>query len=229
MWCSAKAKSFRRRFSLSISHINLSKLVNLLTSALFFHSIHIVLLGLFFSPLVALLSQLVLNCKQIFISFRSCFVEQSPISHYNKVTVTIVNFRVNERSNNGAGSSLINSLRISLRSRILWTHDLETAKICCANDIFLSQMTLRLRAESASEKMTLLGRWMVGLLSLESCCGRPKIRNSVLEGLKLRDRKLEDIQLDMIVTVFSRWVSVSERNPEQRTIREVEYHSIVCC
>jgi len=24
--------------------------------------------------------------------------------------------------------------------------------------------------------MTLLGRWTVGLLSLESCCGRPKIR-----------------------------------------------------
>jgi len=34
---------------------------------------------------------------------------------------------------------------------------------------------------------------MVGLLSLESCCGRPKMRNSVLAGL--RDRKLDDIQL----------------------------------
>jgi len=32
---------------------------------------------------------------------------------------------------------------------------------------------------------------MVGLLSLKSCCGRPKTRNSVLEGL--RDRKLEDM------------------------------------
>jgi len=32
---------------------------------------------------------------------------------------------------------------------------------------------------------------MVGLLSLDSCCGRPKMRNSVLEGL--RDRKLDDI------------------------------------
>jgi len=30
---------------------------------------------------------------------------------------------------------------------------------------------------------------MVGLLSLESCCGRPKIRNAVLEGL--RHRKLQ--------------------------------------
>jgi len=37
---------------------------------------------------------------------------------------------------------------------------------------------------------------MVGLLSLESC-GRPKIRNSVLEGL--RHRKLDDIQLDTLV------------------------------
>jgi len=32
---------------------------------------------------------------------------------------------------------------------------------------------------------------MVGLLSLESCFGRPKMRNSILEGF--RDRKLDDI------------------------------------
>jgi len=43
---------------------------------------------------------------------------------------------------------------------------------------------------------------MVGLLSLESCCGRPKIRNSVLE--RLRDRKLDDMQLDTLVIIFSR-------------------------
>jgi len=30
----------------------------------------------------------------------------------------------------------------------------------------------------------------VGLLSLESCCGRPKMRNSALEGL--REWKLKD-------------------------------------
>jgi len=46
----------------SLSHINLSKLVNLHTSALLFHSLHIVVLGLpLFSPLVALLSPLVLK------------------------------------------------------------------------------------------------------------------------------------------------------------------------
>jgi len=33
-------------------------------------------------------------------------------------------------------------------------------------------------------------------------CGRPKVRNSVLEGLI--NRKLEDIQLDTLVIVFSR-------------------------
>jgi len=38
---------------------------------------------------------------------------------------------------------------------------------------------------------------MLGLLSLESCCGRPKIRNSVLEGLG--DWILEDTQLDTLV------------------------------
>jgi len=31
---------------------------------------------------------------------------------------------------------------------------------------------------------------MAGLLSVKSCCGRPKMRNSVSEGL--RDRKLAD-------------------------------------
>jgi len=45
-----------------LSHINLLKLVNLLTSTLLFHSLHIVLLGLFLlSHLVVLLSPLVLK------------------------------------------------------------------------------------------------------------------------------------------------------------------------
>jgi len=39
--------------------------------------------------------------------------------------------------------------------------------------------------------VTVLGRWMIRLLSLESCCRRPKIRDSVLEGL--RERKFVDI------------------------------------
>jgi len=44
----------------SLSHINLSQLVNLLTSALFFHSLHIVVMGLpLLSPFVDLLSPLV--------------------------------------------------------------------------------------------------------------------------------------------------------------------------
>ena len=50
-------------------------------------------------------------------------------------------------------------------------------------------MTPRLRAEWTGDKVTLLGRWMIGLLSLESCWGRPMRRNSVLEGF--RERKLD--------------------------------------
>jgi len=58
----------------SLLHINLWKLVNHLTSTLFVHTLNIVLLGLLFlSPLLVLLSPLVLKCKQIC----SCFVEQS--------------------------------------------------------------------------------------------------------------------------------------------------------
>jgi len=42
---------------------------------------------------------------------------------------------------------------------------------------------------------------MVGLWSLECCYGRSKMRNSGLEGLS--DKKLEDIQLNTLVIVFS--------------------------
>jgi len=90
-------------------------------------------------------------------------------------------------------------LRVRLRSRILRKHDLEIEEICWTNDRFLSKMTPILRAESTGESMTLLGRWMVGLLSWESCCSTSKIRNSVLEGL--RDRKLDDIQL-----TINKWI-----------------------
>jgi len=64
----------------------------------------------------------------------------------------MVNFRMNERSSNGAGSSLINIVvRIRLiRSRIFRKHDLQIEEICCANERFLSKMTPRLRAESLS-------------------------------------------------------------------------------
>jgi len=94
---------------------------------------------------------------------------------------------MNEGSSYGADSSLINNIMNT--SRILWKHDLEVEEICCANDIFLSKKTPRLRAETTGKSMTLLSRLMLGLLSSESCYGRPKTRNSVLEGL--RDRKLE--------------------------------------
>jgi len=58
----------------------LSKLVNLLTSALFFHSLHIIVLGLLLlSPLVAFLSPLVLKLQIDLIIILLLFVEQFPI------------------------------------------------------------------------------------------------------------------------------------------------------
>jgi len=75
---------------------------------------------------------------------------------------------------------------------------------------YSSKMTPRLRAESTVESMTLLSRWMLRLPSLESCCGRPKMRNSVLEGL--RDRKLGNILLATLVIVCSRWVMLWEKS-----------------
>jgi len=62
---------------------------------------------------------------------------------------------------------------------------------------------------------------MNGLLSLESCCGRPKMSNSVLEGL--RDRKLEDIQLDTLVIVFSWWVILWEKSRAENDKRSNYY------
>jgi len=88
--------------------------------------------------------------------------------------------------------AMVQAVVWAIVSRIFRKYDLEIEEIYCANERFLSKMTARLRAESTRESMTMLGRWMVGLLSLESCCGRPKMRNSVLEGLI--DRKLGDIQ-----------------------------------
>jgi len=102
------------------------------------------------------------------------------------------------------------ALRIRLRFRILRKRDLKIKEICCANNRFLSKITPRLRKELTGESMTLLGRWMVWFLSLESYCGRLKMRNSVLEGL--RDRKLDDIQLDMLFMVFSRRVMLWEKS-----------------
>jgi len=58
--CTRQMRESNTKFSLSFTYK--SKLDNLLTSALFFHSIHIVVLGLpLLSPLVVLLSPLVLK------------------------------------------------------------------------------------------------------------------------------------------------------------------------
>jgi len=44
-------------------------------------------------------------------------------------------------------------LWIRPQSRIMRKYDLETAKICCGNDRFLSKITLRLWAERKDEKL----------------------------------------------------------------------------
>jgi len=49
------------------------------------------------------------------------------------------------------------------------------------------------------------------------------MRNSVLEGL--RDRKLEDIQLDTLVIVFSRWVMLWEKSSAENKRSHVARHS----
>ena len=51
-------------------------------------------------------------------------------------------------------------------------------------------ITPRFRAESTGERITSFVRRIEGELSLESCCGRPLMRNSVLEGLRVRSRSL---------------------------------------
>jgi len=80
-------------------------------------------------------------------------------------------------------------------------------------------MKQKLRTQSAGESVTLLGVWKVGLLSLESCCGRSKMRNSVSEGLR------QEIGWHAVGYVSYSIFKVSdERNPERRMIREVEYH-----
>jgi len=73
---------------LSLTHINLSKLVNFSTSALFFHSLHITVLGLLLlSPLIALLSSLVLKLQIDFIISQLLFC--GTVSHLICVTLLI--------------------------------------------------------------------------------------------------------------------------------------------
>jgi len=100
----------------SLSHINISKLVNLLTSALFFHSLHIVVLVLLFiSPLVALLSLLVLKfqtfCHSI-ILLLFCGI----VSHLTYVTLHIMSLL----------PSLILNPPVSDRSTALFLKKLKT-------------------------------------------------------------------------------------------------------
>jgi len=72
----------------SLSQINLSNLVNLLTSALFLHSLHIVVLGLLLlSPLFALLSPLVLKLQIDLIIILLLFCRK--VSHLIYVTLLI--------------------------------------------------------------------------------------------------------------------------------------------
>jgi len=86
-------------------------------------------------------------------------------------------------------------LTICLRWRILWKQDLETAEICFANDRFLSKMT-----SSCASRINIweydIVRWMVGLLSLESCC---RSKDKKLSSRRIRYKKMEDIQLDTLV------------------------------
>ena len=58
-------------------------------------------------------------------------------------------------------------------------HVLETEEMNRARVRFLSKMTPRLRAQSTGETVTLFGGVISGELSLESCRGRPMMRNSV--------------------------------------------------
>jgi len=47
-----------------------------------------------------------------------------------------------------------------------------------------------------------------GLLSFDSCCGRPMTRNSVLDGL--RDSKLADIQVETWEKADWSWLTDAE-------------------
>ena len=64
--------------------------------------------------------------------------------------------------------------------------------------------------------MTSLGKWIIGWFSLSSGFGRPMMRNSVFEGL--RERKLDDIQLQTLVTVRSRWAILCEKSTAENDI-----------
>jgi hypothetical protein len=57
-------------------------------------------------------------------------------------------------------------------------HDLETAEMCSKKLTIVSKMTPKLRAEVTGERITLLGRQIIGLSSLSTCFEMPTERNS---------------------------------------------------
>ena len=93
-------------------------------------------------------------------------------------------------------------LRICLRSRMWYMHDLDTAEIWSERVRILSKMTPRLRAESAGERMIIINMvnwmisWMIKLFELFWETNDEKFSFWRIEG------KLDDIQLLTLVTQF---------------------------
>ena len=110
---------------------------------------------------------------------------------------------MNERSSNSKGCSMINGISNASEVTNMIKAWFRNSRNVLRKVRLLSKMTPKLGAERTGDRVTLLGRWMIGLLSFESCWGRPTKRNSFLEGL--RERKLHDIQLLTLVIVSSRW------------------------
>mgnify|MGYP003519352663 CR=1 FL=1 len=84
--------------------------------------------------------------------------------------------------------------RMRQRSWICQLEDLQTAEICLSKERWLSKRMPRLRAVAIGWITECVPMRSSGLFSLDSWVELPKIRNSVLEGL--RERRLADIQVE---------------------------------
>jgi len=103
------------------------------------------------------------------------------------------------------------------RSRMCMKQERERFEMCLENERCESKVTPRLRTGESDRKVReeeLVERWMEGSGIFFIWSGRPRMMNSVLEGL--RQRRLDDIHWEMRSTTLSNFAMAVEKEAGEK-------------
>jgi hypothetical protein len=103
------------------------------------------------------------------------------------------------------------------RSRMCMKQERERFEMCLENERCESKVIPRLRTGESDEKVRdeeLVDRWIEGSGIFFIWSGRPRMMNSVLEGL--RQRRLDDIHWEMRSTTLSNFVMAVEKDAGEK-------------